>query len=1284
MNRALVVVANVLCALPCLAQRSTPVQLIHPAGGAVDQFGSVVAVSGDTMVVGAPQDDVAGFSDQGSVHVYRWTGTGWVFEATLIGSDSTGLDRFGWSVGISGDTAVVGAYQDDGLSADSGSAFVFIRTPGTSTWTQQAKLIASDAAAADQFGFSVAISGNTVVVGANRDDVGASTDQGSAYVFVRAGAIWTQQQKLTASDGLGSDAMGNAVAIDGDTIVAAASNDAFGANGAQGSAYVFTRTGATWSQQQKLFASDGAALDQFGFSVALSVTPSGDIVLVGAYQDDVGVNSNQGSAYVFVRSPGTATWTQQTKLTASDGLADDYFGSAVALSTGPGGDTALIGAYQDDTGANANQGAAYAFLRAPGATVWTQQSKLTAPDGAAADNFGCAVALCGDTALVGANNDDLGPNINQGSAWVFSRVGSTWIGPDTFLSGSTASANDFCGRSVAISGDTAVVGAERPDFQGAVAQPGSAYVFVRTGSTWTQQAELFPSDSFTQDIFGHSVDISGDTVIVGNGNFGGGGAYIFVRSGTTWSQQARLIGTDTVGFDAFGYAVAISGDTAIVGAFADDVGANGNQGSAYVFVRSGATWTQQTRLNASDGAADDAFGTSVAISGDSIVIGSDFDDVGANPSQGSAYCFVRSGTTWTQQQKLTDPDGAASDLFGQDVAIAGDTIVVGSPNDDVGGRINQGSAHVFVRAGGSWTRQAVLTASDGMGDGFFGESVAISGSTILAGSSARPGGGAVYVFSRSGTAWNQSAILTEPTPGSWNGDGSEFSDAFGSGVAISGDVAIVGAPGANSGPVIDRGAAYTFDAPASGYSLVRNDSAGQSFSSLAGALLVAGNGDQLAATSAAFSGIAILDTLGRSFSISSSGPIRTPSTSVLALGGGSALVAPSGSPIELFGQLRASAGASADIYGDSLLLGSRGTLTVRSGASLTCNVPQAHLDGQTRTEANGYLTFSGSVEVNGPVNAATGTTLTATGTLTNFDTLSITSGTINAPLFFNRSIANFFGSTAVFGSFTNNHGATATIRSGTLFVFGSLANNGTILGTVCAGCLSAEAATPPGLDVGGNLVLGTDGNLNLPFSGAIVRVGANFDCAINSNAHYDMESATLQLEGTGSEQTLEAMSEDIGASATGLDRTLPGHFPIGALEIGPSPTTVRFVDNRDNDGMGQAACEAIYVGTLRIDSGSHLINTGCAKIYYTTLINSGTVDVPANLVRLGAPCPSDLNYDGQVDDADFVVFLFAYNTLDCADASMPAGCPSDLNQDGIVEDSDFVIFLAAYNELLCP
>jgi hypothetical protein len=228
-------------------------------------------------------------------------------------------------VAVSGDTAVVGARQDRVGSNDyQGSAYVFIRTGNN--WTQQAQLTAADGATRDFFGHSVAISGDTVVVGAYGADVGANQDQGSAYVFTRGGNGWTQQQELSDSQGAADDRFGTSVAIDGDTVVVGATGHEVFTMGRVGTAYVFTRNGTTWSQQSEFTGWDGAPNDSFGSSVAIS----GEMAVVGASRHQVGSNAGQGAAYVFARSG--SNWSGQVKLTAGDGAENDWFGDSVAIS----------------------------------------------------------------------------------------------------------------------------------------------------------------------------------------------------------------------------------------------------------------------------------------------------------------------------------------------------------------------------------------------------------------------------------------------------------------------------------------------------------------------------------------------------------------------------------------------------------------------------------------------------------------------------------------------------------------------------------------------------------------------------------------------------------------------------------------------------------------------------------------------------------------------------------------------------------------------------------------
>ncbi len=775
-------------------------QKLTAADGAANvRFGSAVAISGDTVVIGAPDDDVAG-EDQGSVYVFTRNGGAWTPQQKITADDGAANDGFGFSVAINGDTLVAGSPVDGvGANAEQGSAYVFTRSGGV--WTLQQKLSAVDGAAGDFFGLSVALSGDTVVAGAFFGDVGANSNQGSAYVFTRNGAVWTQQQKLTAIDGEAGDFFGRSVAISGDTVVVGAITDKIGANFDQGSAYVFTRSGGAWTQRQKLTADDGAAGDQFGLSVAIS----GDTVVVGAPDDDIGGNFDLGSAYVFVRSG--AIWTQQQKLTAGDGAVVDFFGVTVAIS----GDTVVVGAEDDDIDGSLDQGSVYVFSR-NGAT-WTQRRQPIADDGAANDLFGSAIAISGDTVVVGAPRDDIGANKNQGAAYVFVIRAGNLVQQQQFVANDGATDDEF-GSSVAISGDTVLVGAPRDDI-GANADQGSAYVFIRSGDSWTLQQKLMADDGAANDGFGRSVAVNGDTVVVGASNNDGafkdqGAAYVFVRNGATWTRQQKLIAADAAAGDIFGVSVAISGDTVVVGAPFDGIDANRAQGSVYVFTRRGAVWMPQQKLTADDGATDDLFGASVALSGETVVVGAEGDDIGANEDQGSAYVFTRNVTAWTQQKKLTAGDGAAFDRFGKSVALGGDTVVVGASNKD-GAFKQQGAAYVFHSNGATWTQQQKLIAEDGAATDVFGASVALSGDTVVVGAlndtiGANAIQGSAYVFTRSGANWTPLQKLTA-------NDGAAL-DQFGLSVAVSGDTVIVGAVNDDIGASANQGSAYVFISPA--------------------------------------------------------------------------------------------------------------------------------------------------------------------------------------------------------------------------------------------------------------------------------------------------------------------------------------------------------------------------------------------------------------------------------------------------------------------------------------
>ncbi len=363
-----------------------------------------------------------------------------------------------------------------------------------------------------------------------------------------------------------------------------------------------------------------------------------------------------------------------TKVVPNDVDDDDRFGGSVALSA----DTAIVSALQNSNGL----GAAYVYTRS--GNNWIEQQKLV-PSGNFV-GFGSSVDIDGDTVIVGAGANE--------EAYVFTRTGSTWSEQQTLTSSDMFFGDNF-GFSVGISGDTAVVGAYLDNENGI--QSGSAYVFTRNGSLWSEQQKLTASDAASGDLFGNCIDVSGDTVVVcaindDDNGVNSGSIYAFTRNGLVWNEQQKLTASDAAILDSFGSDVAIENDTIVVGANSTDEN-EFNSGAAYVFTRSGVNWSEQQKLTASDADANDKFGNSVSISGNKIIIGSAFDDLSTSNS-GSAYLFIRTSNSWEEVTKLVAIDADSEDLFGWDVALSNDIVINGAFSDEANG-MNSGSAYLF-------------------------------------------------------------------------------------------------------------------------------------------------------------------------------------------------------------------------------------------------------------------------------------------------------------------------------------------------------------------------------------------------------------------------------------------------------------------------------------------------------------------------------------------------------------------------------------------------------------
>jgi cysteine-rich repeat protein len=881
-------------------------------GAANDAFGYSVSMDGDRAIVGAYNKN-GGIGaayifykdyDPGNPGVPLVDNWGQIKKITVI--DGATNDYFGWSVGISGNHAIASSSWDDiDANTDQGSAYIFYKDRGgEDQWGQVKKITAGDGDLDDQFGHFVSIDGDYALVGAWHS---GANSEGSAYFFYKnEGGADNWGQKIakygTVNGGLGSD-FGVGVSINDNYAIIGADNDT-GNVGISGAAYIFSGflpvcgnniiedeeqcddgnftdgdgcsatcfvefppTPPPNGNETKIWALDGAASDQFSFSVYID----GDYAIVGSYGDE----SYKGSAYIFFRNPG-GKWIQLKKLTASDGVAWDRFGYSVSIS----GDYAVVGAWAK----NSQTGAAYVFYKDNGgADNWGEQKKITASDASPFVNFGYSVDMDGDYVIIGSGMYSAGDD----KAYIYYKDQGgldNWGEQDIITGNDTINGDDF-GAAVAISGDYAIIGAVGNDPPGYDAS-GAAYIFQRTGLSWNQQGKLTANVKTDGAYFAHSVDIEGDYAAVSASNssysyvfkkpiggwtdmtetarlttgsqmLGGrhlisisgdhvavgvslynpnytGAIYLFTKPiGEEWSDTAeslKITASDGDTNDVLGLSVSVSGDFIIAGSQDDDNGAD--SGSAYIYsldycgdgllygteqcddgnltngdgcsstCKFEGVCNQETKLTSST--INEAFGLSVAIDGLYAIVGAS----SASTGTGAAYIYKRDMTGWSYLTKITASDGALSDLFGGSVSISGDYAIVGAHYNDAPFN-NQGAVYIFKKDEGgldNWGQIIKFTSGDAAADDELGLSVSISGDYAIAGAGRHDSQkGTAYVLKKDeGGADNWGLIkeLTASDPDWWDG--------FGSSVFISDDYAIVGA-GCNSDNGSCSGSAYIFN-----------------------------------------------------------------------------------------------------------------------------------------------------------------------------------------------------------------------------------------------------------------------------------------------------------------------------------------------------------------------------------------------------------------------------------------------------------------------------------------
>lgn len=710
--------------------------------------------------------------------------------------------EFGSVIGMSSNTYVVGSPSFNGVAGsvtDQGAAYVYDYSPGLATWTFRAALYPGVPQTNGRFGACVAIAGATLLVG----EPGRSSGSGQLYIYARNASLgWDPVTSFAPAGTAAGDGFGSACALHNNTFAAASPGRASG----RGSVFVYNRGASSWIFEQEVVPADAAAGDRFGTSVDLTSILTGDYTLtVGAPMQSVVSHSEAGSAYFYVRHPSTTTWLLEDKVYAAGAPSGARFATSVAVD----GLYAVVGAPWLGSGT--------AFTYRHVGTDWNLESTLAPSD--AAPRFGSSVDISGTTTIVGAPYGATFSGQVCGEAFLFTRNASAMWLEVAKKSPSAPEDGQLYGSAVAIEGSLAAMG------PGNVTRALPMYPFVLSGAVWPIGTSLESPDSPYSTLFGSSLAISGDTVLVGasgsdvlnnatpSRESGQGRAYFFNRVSGAWKFDATF--TRGSAHNVFAGAVALDGDTAAIaewGCSTPPATANGcvhiytrtaglwmyrttisspspesgelfgfqlqlrngtlvvsapqrgtsDEGSAFVFVGSGATWTYQATLSRAMPAADDVCGWSITLGMNRVAMGCRTTDTGA------VVVFTRSGSTWSGGVELLASDVTAGDSFGATVAMASNNdsrIAVGAPSQSAAGASGVGAAYLFETGpGGTWT-ETKLPASSTVAEAANGGALELTADTLLVGA---PGGltgdGHVDVFfRRANGAWTSAGALSEAT-----------------------------------------------------------------------------------------------------------------------------------------------------------------------------------------------------------------------------------------------------------------------------------------------------------------------------------------------------------------------------------------------------------------------------------------------------------------------------------------------------------------------------------------
>jgi hypothetical protein len=758
-------------------------------GGDFTNFGESIAIEGDTAVLGAPNMD-----SHGLAYIYNYDGAIWNEVAILRPSDGRSEDQFGISVSISNNRILIGSsHNSSNEILASGSAYIFEKVNGE--WSQSHKLNCSAVERFGRFGHAVSLVGNRAAIGAY-DSYNPANEEGLVCIFDFNNGKWVESQVLYTEDSQ-SKYFGHSLDLSENRIIIGDYRDS--SNGSiSGAAYIFDFENESWILKQKLFADEIESFDYFGYSVSVN----GDKALIGARGDD-DLKSASGAAFVFELN--NDVWQQKQKLLPSDGIELGLFGYSVNLIS----NRAYIGSPGIDSTNNYN-GAVYVFDYDD--ISWNQTKKITATDGELNDQFGYSIATFENSLFVGSLLDD-DNGINSGSVYFLKYDTFDWVEFQKLDSNTNIGAmNDNFGRSVSFQGNRALIGAPGDDERGNFS--GSAYIFDRINNDWVLTQKLTPTSLQDQDDFGFSVSLDGNRAVIGspqqgifNGIQGGGKVYVYELIGDTWIEKQKLEAIDSSAGNKFGYSVSLLGDTLAVGSHQDGAG------STYIFDYESGNWNQTQKLIANDGVNGDKFGISISLDINKLVIGAERDrltELGTSTRIGSAYVFEREEYTWIQTAKIIPPVIIGLEVgmnFGNAVGIKEDILLIGARTDKYNNNYSNGTVYFFRFLEAEWQLVQKLYSINSVNTFNFGNSLDFNESKLVIGADYSNenniNSGAAFIYYYENGSWNSSHnIFVE--------DG-DYNDYFGKSVSLYNDEVLVGANGDDTESGTNSGSAYLFN-----------------------------------------------------------------------------------------------------------------------------------------------------------------------------------------------------------------------------------------------------------------------------------------------------------------------------------------------------------------------------------------------------------------------------------------------------------------------------------------